>query len=803
MMIRPMLFGCVAVSALAAFGAPVFAATPDAPAAAPAAAPATKAEIGDIIVTARRKNESLQSVPISITAVSQNDLTERSVTSANDLPKIATGLVVAADSGNPNQPTFSIRGRGQVFGAATGSVETYFAEIPLSSTFEMPSPPPQFFDLNTIQVLKGPQGTLFGRNTTGGAVVIVPQAPKLGVTEGYVRVQGGTYNDFQIEGAVNLPLGDKAALRIAAFDWQRKGYLNSSPTDSLTGQTQTDITSGKLIGSQNFNNVDTTQIRASLLIQPSDSVENTTVVSYQIDKSKSSASLSLDRTSETTATLGARCGKYCTFIDIDLTKPASHYFMVANTTKIDLSDNIKLKNILGYIYSTAYGNTAIDSTGSANIFIPPSGSIPIPYQANIDLALPARVAKNQQLTEELQLQGNSSDHKFTYTVGGMYDDTYQPHGQQDINIFSVSYSGLLSNFQNAVNFQASEVISKAVYASGTYSPIDRLNFSGGFRQTWVTLDQYGAQGAYAIGAAPLSVPTGPITEFVGKYKGSTYNVGADYHLDNSTMVYGGYRHGFKRGGLNPSSNGSLFDPETVDDFSAGIKTRFKLEDIPFRFNVELFYDPYTGFQTSTLTIGNAQLETVTVNVPKTRYEGFDADISAQPANWLDLSASWSYNNAKITRWVDPVDPANNLAVNPVPYVAKNKVSASARIHSELPGNIGELVLLSNYNYQSKIYTSPNSARLGVVTQGVFGFTIPANSVCAGGICGNTINGYATADLRLELNHAFGTKFDLAAGVTNLTNKYFVLGTTGTLDLGAEGYAIGAPRMFVFEIKTKF
>jgi len=797
---RSILLGCVAMSVLGAFGTPAYA---DAPANTTAGA-TPAADVGDIIVTARRKEESLQSVPVSITAVSQKDLTERSVTSAADLPKLATGLVVSADSGNPSQPTFSIRGRGQVYGAATGSVETYFADLPLSSTFEMPAPPPQFFDLSTIQVLKGPQGTLFGRNTTGGAVVIVPQAPKLGVTEAYVRVQGGTYNDFQIEAAVNIPLGEKAALRIAAFDWQRKGYENSSATDSVTGLPQTDTTSGATIGSQNFNNVDTTQLRASLLLKPADGVENTTVVSYQIDKSRASASVSLDRTSATTAVLAPTCGTYCAYIDVDLDKPASHFLVVANTTKIDLSDNVKLKNILGYIDSIGYGQVASDSTGSSNIFLPASGGLlNFPHQILIEGASLPRPQKNQQFTEELQLQGNSSDHKFSYTLGGMYDNTSQPHGYQDINIYSISYSGVLSNDVNSVNFESTEVLNKALYASGTYSPIDKLNINAGFRETWTNLTQYNGADTYAVGAAQPSAPSGAIGALGGQYKGSTYNLGIDYHIDNGTMVYGGYRHGWKRGGINPASSGSSFDPETVDDFNLGVKTKFKVADVPVRFNLELFYDPYSGLQTSTLVLGPASLATVTINVPKTRYQGFDADIWAQPATWLDLTASWSYNDAKFTRWLDPSDPANNLAVNQVPYVSKNKLSASARIHGELPGNVGEVVWLTSYNYQSKNYTSPFNTVLGAVTQAVFGFTVPAASTCASGICGNTINGYATVDMRLELNHAFGSNIDLAAGVSNLTNKFYLLGSGATLDLGAEGYAVGAPRMFVFEIKTKF
>src|SRR6476620_2784987 len=155
--------------------------------------PATTTEAGDadaIIVTARRTEENLQDVPVAITAFSQKSLDERAIKTSFDLAKSVPGLVVNAGSGNAALPDFSIRGRGQFFGAASGSVETYFADVPLSPPFPIPTLPPQYFDLASVQVLKGPQGTLFGRNTTGGAVLFVPQGPTKDFG-GYVRAQGG------------------------------------------------------------------------------------------------------------------------------------------------------------------------------------------------------------------------------------------------------------------------------------------------------------------------------------------------------------------------------------------------------------------------------------------------------------------------------------------------------------------------------------------------------------------------------------------------------------------------------------
>jgi iron complex outermembrane recepter protein len=762
------------------------------------AAPST----GEIIVTARRTAEKLQDVPVSVEALSQKALTERSVTSATDLGRVVSGLVANADTGNPSLVTFSIRGRGQTYGAATGSVETYFGDIPLSSTYQIPSPPPQFFDLDAMQVLKGPQGTLFGRNTTGGAVVMTPRAPKLDTTEGYVRVQGGTYGDFQFEGAVNIPLGTKAALRLAAFDWQREGYMHSSAIDIYTGATQVDNTTGKVIGAQTYNNVDTTQLRASLLLEPSSTVRNTTVLSYLIDKNRSSTGAGLMQGPRTTPTAAnpygvtvvaePNCGTYCDYVDVNLDKPASHYILLENTSTVQVNDAVSVKNIFGYVRSVGYTNDATDADGTSLAFV--------------DLPAPPRPKHNDQYSDEVQVQGKAFDDKANLLVGGMYDRTAQPTGLDTVNAYSVSNSGAASNYLNAVNFESTNVTNKSLYASLTIKPLAGLNLTGGYRHTWIDLSQYEGFAASPEGdPLPMSPPS--LSVKVGSYQGDTYNIGVDYHIDPDLMVYGGYRHGFKRGGFNPAAlDNSSFAPETVDDFTLGLKSKFTAATMPVRFNIEFFYDNYYDMQTNYLALGAGQLSTYTVNIPKVRYQGFDADINIDPTRWLTLSAAYSYNDAKIVSWPDPSAPAGttpaNLANNPVPFDIKNKVTVTGRLHDTLPGNTGEGVFQLSFNYQSKFYNNGNAFTEPYGTSSAFYFNSPA-SFCAGGLCGSTMPGYATVDMRVELNHAFGSRFDLAAAATNLTNKLYYTGSSSTLDFGFEGFSYGPPRMFTFEVSTRF
>src|ERR1700693_3485937 len=196
--------------------------------------PASADKLEEVVVTARRQTERLQDVPTAVEAFDEKALTEKSITSSFDLARNVPGLIV--DTGPGGMQQFSIRGRGLNFGAAAGSVETYFAEVPMSAPYQMPTLPPQYFDLSSLEVLKGPQGTLFGRSTTGGAVLITPQAPTNDFG-GYARLQGGNYHDFQAEAALNVPLvADHALLRVAVFDWQREGYMRTTGgTNELTG----------------------------------------------------------------------------------------------------------------------------------------------------------------------------------------------------------------------------------------------------------------------------------------------------------------------------------------------------------------------------------------------------------------------------------------------------------------------------------------------------------------------------------------------------------------------------------------
>ena len=236
------------------------------PALAQGAQGAEERDINDIVVTARRIEEKLQDVPISITVFNQEQLTSRNITNSTELALYTPSLTVNSRFG-PEKASFSIRGFSQELNTLP-TVGVYFADViapRLSSNITSGNGAGvgTMFDLQNVQVLKGPQGTLFGRNTTGGAILLVPQKPKDNF-EGYVETSFGNYNQRRLQAVLNVPLSNSVKVRLGA-DWnKRDGYINNR--------------SG--VGPSDFNDLDYLSLRLSVLAQLSSSIENYTVATY-------------------------------------------------------------------------------------------------------------------------------------------------------------------------------------------------------------------------------------------------------------------------------------------------------------------------------------------------------------------------------------------------------------------------------------------------------------------------------------------------------------------------------------------
>ena len=220
----------------------------------------------DIVVTARRMEEKLQDVPISITVYNQEQLANRNIVNSTDLGAYTPSLSINGRYG-PDKSSFAIRGFSQDLNTLP-TVGVYFADAVaprLSSNITSGNGAGvgSMFDLQNVQVLKGPQGTLFGRNTTGGAILLVPQKPtdKL---EGYGEVTVGNHSAWRGQAVVNIPVSDTVRLRLGIDRNKRDGYINN-----LSG-----------VGPTDFGDVNYWAARVSLSVDLTPDLENYTIFTY-------------------------------------------------------------------------------------------------------------------------------------------------------------------------------------------------------------------------------------------------------------------------------------------------------------------------------------------------------------------------------------------------------------------------------------------------------------------------------------------------------------------------------------------
>ena len=247
---QPFTSSC-SVLALAALLAPLAVAQPE------SAGTQQAREFEEVVVTARRRAESLENVPIAVSAISAEQLDQRQVRTDSDLQVSVPGLTIRQTQGN-NSLTYAIRGQSaDTFSGSPSAVVAYLNEVPLTI-----SGASTFYDLESVQVLKGPQGTLFGRNTTGGAVLYTAAKPTAG-TEAMLRVRAGNYDLREVEGMFNTPFPDDTASLRGAFNTiRRDGYIDNIVTGDEHGEIGRD--SGRL----------------SLNVRPNEQLENTTLYSY-------------------------------------------------------------------------------------------------------------------------------------------------------------------------------------------------------------------------------------------------------------------------------------------------------------------------------------------------------------------------------------------------------------------------------------------------------------------------------------------------------------------------------------------
>lgn len=767
----------------------------------------------EIIVTARRRAEDISRVPTTITAFGAEMIAERSIATQSDLQAAVPGLIVRETQSN-NQLNYSIRGQTvDAFSGSSTAVVPYVNEVPFVAGGVA-----SFFDLQGIQVLKGPQGTLFGRNATGGAVLSVTAVPT-DRFEGNIKLGYGNYDAINAEGAVNIPLlEDKVLFRGAFKIARRDGYIDNVYTGPVfNGNDNSEL--GRL---------NSTAVRGSLLLRPTEGLENLTMVQYERTKGNNSGTRIFSfNTCGATGSDGSvlACGAHLLFgpqLDANIGFPGAwaavlaanpgydpagiqgvlarqnnqlgfwqvndampsfhrgHDLAITNTTSIDLSDDVKLKNIFGYSRAKAVDSTG--QTGTPYILI-----------TNFDINRPGTDALrnfgnevvNRSFSNELQLQGSAFNEGLEYIVGGYFQDI------RTNTTFPQSYFGLVPVIPPASttsNFRTKDRAT-AVFAHGTFDlgelmGLNDLKFSIGGRYAWEKISLDHLAGGTFFG---LTTPD-------AKFDRASWNVGLEYQVRPELMMYVVARESWRAGGINgvapPALSAALtntdkFRAEVAQDFEGGFKYNGYLGGMRARANVSAYTMQVKNVQRALFPTNpvNPALGSIaiTVNVPEARIKGFEAEIGINPTSWLDLGITAAHTDAEFTKNI--ARPFGvPTAFGPVADVPRWSGSAYAVVTVPLDGD-------ANLRLRGDVYS-----------QSSFFFSNTEISLTPG----TKLPGYTTANFRVDVDNLFGSGLGLGVWIRNAFNeRYFVGGLPLGGSLGINSANVGRPQMYGVELRATF
>ena len=767
-----------------------------------------------IVVTARRVEERLQDVPISISVVNQEQLAKANIVTTEDLSRVVPGLNTQARF-SAEQVSFTIRGFTQEL-RTSATVGTYFGEVvaPRGGGTSVPggdgAGPGNLFDLQNVQVLKGPQGTLFGRNTTGGAVLLTPRKPT-DKFEGYVQGSYGNYDMTHLQAVVNAPLADWARLRLGVDRMTRDGFIHN-----VSG-----------IGPKEFANVNYTAARGSLVLDLAPTLENYTIVSYLHSKNNGQVP-QVFRANPTfrfgpmllsqLARLNASGDRYQ--IEQKLINPVARtkQFQVINTTTWNATDSITLKNIMSYssfiqdVRQDAFSTNIDGSTPTGGLL--PAGQT---YLSTSFIFQPDGYHTNDQrnFTDELQLQGTGADGKLNYQAGLYFEHSTPGHpvsqaapGVGAICLISgyttIEGSRCMAPTGKAQKYITSiEYINMAAYAQATYALTDQLKATAGFRYTYDRARGEGQGFSYQYLGTPLTMVaptligclpgyTGATCSYSGRTstKKPTWTMSLQYNPVDDVMVYGTYSRGYRQGAVSPSAAAGrpIFGPEKVDNFELGVKASFD-GSVSGNFNLAGFYSKLAeqqlqvGLQNST----SGENAISIFNAGKSRIYGVELDGSVRFAEYFRLNGAATYVNSKLQDITLPASfpgydivRPSALEGDPLPFTPKWSANIGGTFTLPVDESLGTVELSATYRYSSS-YASQAST--------VTSFrSTPVKQL----------------DLNLDWRDVGGAPIDVSLFATNVTKQF----TQGLISpfydtLGYDVRYFGLPRMYGVRAKVRF
>lgn len=777
----------------------------------------------EIVVTANKRSENANKVGLSIAVISGEQLAERKITSLSDIASAVPGLTYAPSTANT--PIFTLRG--------VGFNESSLGVYPAVSVYidQIPLPFPVLgahsaFDLERVEVLKGPQGTLFGQNSTGGAINFIAAKPTKTLQAGG-DISYGRFNEIDGNAYISGPLSNTLGFRLAGTGehmdpWQ---YSVSRPNDKLGAIS---YAAGRLLLDWNpvsaarfelningYHDTSEPQAQQAVLINPQQpkaaAGQLSTEVSQKFSNGNARSADWVDQFADPATAANVSPGGVASGAEqLGSFRPFSDrkFYQVALRADFDILPNVTLTSMTSYDH--------FEQTQATN-----GDGLPI-----VTFDLQRDDGYIHSFNQELRL-ANTGNSPLRWVIGGNYEKTTTSENQLLRYFDNSNYTAgnLFINASGVVNDQS--IRNLAAFANAEFQLSEKFKLIGGARYTdsrnsanecsysipggntdklFNVLGGYSGQpftpltatsGCYTLNALTIAVPNGvtvqspygpgpfgiPSVPFVAvlHQHNISWKAGVDYQIDPHTLLYGLVSRGYKAGSF-PSLAAALYTgllpvtQESVTAYEVGIKAQSV--DHRFAVNAAGFYYDYANKQVRGKLADPifGDLDAL-VNVPKSRIWGLEADVSARLIEGLTISGSATYLNSRVKTYTGVNvlgQPNQNFAGEPLPFTPKfaGQINLDYRMQMENGGTPFFGITVHGQTDSDAVFgasTQQFSTAGIIVTSPTKTVGFPA--VAAAGVTQPYVNnGYATVDLRLGYESPAGWK--VMVWGKNVLNKYY-------------------------------
>jgi iron complex outermembrane receptor protein len=763
----------------------------------PAGQAYAQSEVEELIVTARKRDEALIDVPFSVNAVSEERMREKGVSNIEDLSRNIASFTV--QNLGPGQSQVAIRGisAGQIVRDQPGvkeQVGVYLDESVIS--LSLFTPDLDLFDLSRVEVLRGPQGTLYGSGSLSGTVRYITNQPKLDTFESAVEATVNSVKSGETGGelkaAVNIPITDGLALRVAAYATSFPGFIDAVQPG---GKVNSDVNGGSRLG-----------FRASMLIQPIEQLKITPRVVYQtidVDGFNRVDIFNIFANPYTTTRPPVRLGDLQQFTQLQ-EKFEDDFLLGDLNIEYDFGP-VTLTSISTFTdRDVLVVRDATALTGSIT-----GGSIGLPA-AVYTLDAPLLDETNvKSLTQEIRLASNG-DGPLTWVIGGFYSHIDRDYSQALPVIGFEALTGIPTQgpaapkdvlYYSTVPYKQKQY---ALFGEATWSVNDRLDVTAGLR--WSSYEETRSLTFDGIFAErTIGVPgSTDADDFAPR-------VIVAYKVNDALTLNAQASKGFRLGGINDPLNRPLctaadfatfnalskpsFDNETVWNYEAGLKASLGGRG---SLTVAAFYADIENLQ-ATIDAGSCSSRVI-VNVPDAKSAGVEAEFSYRLSDDFDLAASASYNNAELTSSVldSSGKPLQGLRDgNRLPTVPEFQAAISLNFSHEMENGWRPFANVT-WQYVGDRFTQISDQEDNPRTVSLFGIGAPTVSTLSFPL---ELPDYQVVNLRGGLRYG---AFEAAIFVQNVTDERAWLSVDRERGLRARyGYQTNQPRTVGVTIRKSF